>query len=48
VPEQAPSPILSLLARPGQTGIRTRRVTILRCRPDSRQEARPSHQVVRS
>jgi catalase len=29
VPEYAPSPALSLLARPGQTGIRTRRVAIL-------------------
>jgi catalase len=29
VPDYAPSPALSLLARPGQTGIRTRRVAIL-------------------
>jgi catalase len=29
VPEYAPSPALSLLHRPGQTGIRTRRVAIL-------------------
>jgi hypothetical protein len=48
VPDQAPPPALSLLARPGQTGIRTRRVTILRCRPHSRLEARLGHQVVRS
>ena len=29
VPDYAPSPALSLLARPGQTGVRTRRVAIL-------------------
>jgi len=29
VPEYAPSPSLSLMARPGQTGVRTRRVAIL-------------------
>ena len=44
VPSYAPSPALSLLARPGQTGIRTRRVAILVGRDSDAAQVRALYQ----